>query len=306
MWAPKRQKNGARLVFYDNMREVRPGDVIFSYHSKAIAAVGLALTSGYDCIVPPEFEKVREHWDKNGWRVDVHYSPLESPFSPSSRMDFIAPLLPRTHSPILESGRGNQCYLSEISEDLAQVLGGLIGRQATELLRAAQGELVKNATKELPERAPIKDWEDRIEREIVQDSKLEKTEREALVTARVGQGIFKENVWKVEDSCRVTGVDNPNHLIGSHIRPWRHSSNEERLDGENGLLLTPSIDHLFDKGHISFEYSGALLISPRADRVSLAKMGIKDVSSVYKRPFRTGQRKYLDFHHEQIFLSRTE
>jgi hypothetical protein len=56
------------------------------------------------------------------------------------------------------------------------------------------------------------------------------------------------------------GVENPVHLVASHCKPWRDSTNEERLNGENGLLLTPSIDHLFDRGFIGFENSGALII----------------------------------------------
>jgi hypothetical protein len=55
-------------------------------------------------------------------------------------------------------------------------------------------------------------------------------------------------------------LDNPVHLVASHCKPWRDSSNEERLNGENGLLLTPSIDHLFDRGFIGFENNGALII----------------------------------------------
>ena len=55
------------------------------------------------------------------------------------------------------------------------------------------------------------------------------------------------------------------HLIASHVQPWRDSNNEERLDGENGLLLTPTVDHLFDKGFISFENTGQLIVSPVAD-----------------------------------------
>src|SRR5262249_61212787 len=80
---------------------------------------------------------------------------------------------------------------------------------------------------------------------------------------------------RVETACRITKVDNPVHLIGSHIKPWRDSTNDERLDGENGLLLTPSIDHLFDRGFISFEGTGQVLVSPRADEVSLRRMGIR-------------------------------
>jgi hypothetical protein len=125
----------------------------------------------------------------------------------------------------------------------------------------------------------------RLRTTISSSPQLAETEKQALVTSRIGQGVFKEDVWAVETSCRVTGVADPNHLIGSHIKPWCHSDNKERLDGENGLLLTPSIDHLFDKGHISFQDSGLLLISPRADRDSLARMGVEDEQSAVQKPF---------------------
>lgn len=79
------------------------------------------------------------------------------------------------------------------------------------------------------------------------DSAIPLTEREALIRARRGQGLFKERVMLVERRCRITGVENPVHLRASHCKPWRDSDNTERLNGENGLLLTPSIDHLFSR-----------------------------------------------------------
>jgi len=67
--------------------------------------------------------------------------------------------------------------------------------------------------------------------------------REQLVGARRGQGVFRSNVLLREGACRVTGVDEPRHLKARHIKPWRHASDAERLDGANGLLLSPHIDH---------------------------------------------------------------
>ena len=76
------------------------------------------------------------------------------------------------------------------------------------------------------------------------------------------------------NAAQATGVWNPTHLRASHSKPWRDSSNEERLDAENGLLLTPTIDHLYDRGFISFEYSGDLIVSPVAHGPSLNRMGV--------------------------------
>jgi putative restriction endonuclease len=82
-------------------------------------------------------------------------------------------------------------------------------------------------------------------------------------------------VQGVERACRVTKVERLQHLVASHTKPWRDTTNEERVNGGNGLLLTPTIDHLFDKGLISFEDKGDLIVSPVADSPSLLKMGIK-------------------------------
>ena len=106
----------------------------------------------------------------------------------------------------------------------------------------------------------------------------------------------------IERRCRITSVDNPIHLVASHCKPWRDSTNEERLNGENGLLLTPSIDHLFDRGFIGFEDSGRLVISPVAHLPPLQRMGIDTLGVVTVGEFTEGQRRYLDFHRNDVLL----
>src|SRR3954447_15064363 len=92
------------------------------------------------------------------------------------------------------------------------------------------------------------------------------------------------------------------HLLASHCKPWRDSTNEERLNGENGLLLTPSIDHLFDRGFIGFEDNGALIISPVAHRPSLVRMGIETTKTVNVGVFTSGQKQFLGFHRNAVLL----
>ena len=133
-------------------------------------------------------------------------------------------------------------------------------------------------------------WERRLEEQIETDTSVKETDREAIIRARCGQGLFKQRVLRIETHCRITGVENPVHLIASHCKPWRDSSNEERLDGENGLLLTPSIDHLFDRGFIGFEDSGNLIISPVAHKPSLQRMGVETDRLINVGSFTTGQR----------------
>ena len=120
------------------------------------------------------------------------------------------------------------------------------------------------------------EWEQDLAEEIEASAGLTVTEKRQVILARRGQGKFRERVSKIEHACRITRVNRPEHLIASHCKPWRDcESNDERLDGENGLLLTPTVDHLFDRGFISFENNGDLLVSPVAHRESLKRMGIR-------------------------------
>ena len=82
------------------------------------------------------------------------------------------------------------------------------------------------------------------------------TERAALTQARIGQGRFRADVtrlWGRGEVCALTAIALPELLIASHIRPWRDSSNEERLDPANGLLLATHADKLFDRHLPSFD-----------------------------------------------------
>src|ERR1700719_661439 len=145
-------------------------------------------------------------------------------------------------------------------------------------------------------------WEGRLEREVASDTSVPETDRTAIIRARKGQGLYKDRVSQIETRCRITGVENLVHLIASHCKPWRDATNEERLNGENGLLLTPSIDHLFDRGFIGFEDNGRLIISPGAHHPSLQRMGIDTTNAVNVGAFTSGQKQFLDFHRNDVLL----
>jgi hypothetical protein len=239
-------------------------------------------------------------WSQIGWRVDVRFQALSQQIRPKDHIGRLRSHLPAKYSPLTPDGRGLQSvYLAEIGEHFAHALLQLIGPEAF-AVRELAATYVAKAESVLRAEPTIEEWERRVEQSISQDATIGSTEKEALVLARRGQGRFRSNVQLVENRCRVTGVDRPEHLIASHTKPWRKCSNEERLNGENGLLLTPTIDHLFDKGFISFERAGRLLISPVVDRISLYKMGIRD-DSLNVGAFSRAQSEFLAYHHEHVF-----
>ncbi|MEW6615043.1 MAG: HNH endonuclease signature motif containing protein [Thermodesulfobacteriota bacterium] len=120
------------------------------------------------------------------------------------------------------------------------------------------------------------------------------TEKEAIIQARIGQGKFRENLLKRWQSCSVTGCQEVKVLRASHIKPWRDCTNEERLDIDNGLLLAPNIDALFDVGLISFDDKGSILFSPRLTAEDKKRLSVNHglrLKKVYP-----GSIKYLAEH----------
>jgi hypothetical protein len=145
--------------------------------------------------------------------------------------------------------------------------------------------------------------EQQAEEEIRAATDIGTTERQQLIRARRGQGLFRENVQRFERCCRITGVADPRFLIASHILPWRYATNPQRLDGENGLLLTPNVDYLFDRGFISFRDDGVLLLAPSVSADLFKRLGVPTEPEVNCGRFTEGQQAYLREHRGRIFLA---
>lgn len=301
IWCPKRKANGAQNHFYETVREVRPGDIVLSYAFAAVQAAGIARTYCYSCPQPDEFGRIGTAWDIKGWRVDVDFQRFQAPLRTAATMHHLAELLPTKYSPIRKSdGFGNQgAYLAQISKPLVMKVLELAAPFLLDLARDSNIQEDQPLTERTLE--SLSDWEEDQSQTILSTVEAH-TERIALIKARVGQGTFRQRVSEIERFCRVTNVVNPEHLVASHIKPWRESTNEERLAGANGLLLTPNIDHLFDRGFISFDDDGELLQSPVADPFSLERMGVRQSHRTTVGNFNSDQKYFLNYHRSEIFL----
>jgi putative restriction endonuclease len=137
-------------------------------------------------------------------------------------------------------------------------------------------------------------------REILRSKGLGPTEKETLVSARIGQGWFRTAVLKLwNNQCSVTSATTIDAIRASHIKPWRASEPAERLDPHNGIPLVATLDALFDVGLISFSRSGELLVSSRlseSERKLFALAGKR-----LSRAPSPNSYKYLDHHRTQIF-----
>jgi hypothetical protein len=82
LWSPKRNANGGRNPFYEAMREVSPGDIVFSFVDTRIAAIGIAESYCWESPKPIEFGSAGQYWQDVGWKVRVHFTPLLNRYGP--------------------------------------------------------------------------------------------------------------------------------------------------------------------------------------------------------------------------------
>lgn len=134
------------------------------------------------------------------------------------------------------------------------------------------------------------------------DAALAASVRDQQIRARRGQSLFRFRVFQIERACRLTGVTNPDLLIASHIKPWRLcATTHERLDGANGLLLTPHVDRLFDRGLLGFADDGTVLRSPALPAGDLERLGLARACARNVGAFSERQRAYLAVHRAIVF-----
>lgn len=123
---------------------------------------------------------------------------------------------------------------------------------------------------------------------------LNETEKEYISTARLGQGQFRKDLVKAyKGRCPITGIENDQLLVASHIKPWKVCTNSERLDPQNGILLSALIDKLFDKGLITFSNDGRIVISPTLSRRDRSSCGLDEFAAI-QLPVRS--RHYMEYH----------
>ena len=133
---------------------------------------------------------------------------------------------------------------------------------------------------------------------------LQETERSAIVKSHIGQGLFrKELIKKYNSSCVITGINEKKLLIASHIKPWAVCTNAKRLSIENGLLLSPIFDKLFDCGLISFADSGRILISSQLSAEVVSKLHIS-TTDTFNLKASQELKQNLEYHRDVVFTTQ--
>ena len=137
---------------------------------------------------------------------------------------------------------------------------------------------------------------------LILNEDIKDTETSAIIKVRKGQNKFRDKLLKtLKCQCPITKINDKRLLIASHIKPWYLSSNKERLDINNGFILSAIFDKLFDEGLITFSKEKELLISNSLSASNTKKIGIENNQIIENLPV-WGRENYLDYHYNKVFL----
>jgi len=276
LWAPTHgiYKKGGTFTkrFWDVVKDVKKGDIIFCCgDGPEIVYVAIANTDAYSCQKP--FNKCFSKWENDGTRVDIDLTVLSPSIEKSEYADDFTDRFNSQCSDkiITEKGNRNQIYMASIPPAAGSILLNLIGDEALVIQAAIDNALNRQASKG--------------------------SDTLTLQKARKGQGAFRSNVLKLwEQKCPLTGINNPKLLIASHIVPWPLSNPTEKVDKFNGFPLSPNADKLFDKGLISFDDKGEILINYKLiDQMTINALGL---SCQMKIQLKKENKPYLKRHRE--------
>lgn len=278
LWAPKssvnKVGNEVTRLFWDNVGKVRQGDIIFCCYDQRISFLAIADGDSYTEERP--IARSFGEWDAIGNRVDVQIVELDRRVHRDEiSSEFIARFNNRS-MPSLFSNQAtlNQIYMAHLPADAGMYLLEAVNQTAR-----CEEAFINSGTY-----AP---------------TKISATTREALVMARVGQGKFRADLIKRwSGKCALTGLQNVNLMVASHINSWALSNNVERLDVDNGLLLAPHIDRLFDQGLISFSDNGMLQISPNLSGEDRLIFGLDKFTRI--AALSSGNLSYLERHRQRF------
>ena len=123
-------------------------------------------------------------------------------------------------------------------------------------------------------------------------------EKKALVKQRIGHSRFAKEVKKSANKCCEVNPVMKQNLIASHIKPWSESIDEEKVDINNGICLSPNFDGLFESGLISFDMNGKILLRSLSNE-EISAYGITGEERIVMTD---GKRTYLQWHYENKFL----
>ncbi len=271
LWAPKADLNGHSKSHWKTMTELEAGDIVLSSVGRKIVAVSTVIAPAYTNS-KPFVDDNDNTWESEGWKADLVFTELKEAIDINDIIDDLMPMMDYKYAPLNNLGRGNTGYLFPLTDEVSVYLLNLMDDENIDVIAK--------------------------EEEDINMLSIPETEKARLVNSRIGQGEFRQSLMDYWHSrCAVTGLEMPKMLIASHIKPWKVSNNRERLDGNNGLLLSPHYDYAFDQGYISFNSEGEIIFSEALSSDQLKALSFRRTDKIQKM-LNIEQKSYLEYHRQ--------
>ncbi len=284
IWSTKWDRGGNINHSWERMTEVKEGDRVFHYVKGNFVAISIASEDCKEASKPSSTPSHHREKDE-GYLVNLEYHELDVPINVRDKFTEISPLLPIKYSPFQQDGNGNQGYLYPCNEELAIKLLELISesniyRVSEEQLEFAVEDIRRTEHNTL---IPV----------------IAETESEEKTKIRLGQQKFRKGLLPLwEGKCALCGIDLPELLKATHSKPWKDSTNEERLNPYNGVLLCCNHDALYTNGFIAFDGQGRLHISSLVCEEDYLKYGLKPRTKI---KIHSENKVYFKWHKRNIF-----
>jgi hypothetical protein len=272
----------------DSVQTVQAGELVYVHAGGRIGVLGMVTGAPFAAHAPAAAGGRGARPRARGWRVPAHFEELLQPLRPKGHLAALRRVMSARHAPLGATGEANaRVPLARLSPQFEALLRALLGGQVEEFERLA------------PSLGSAERADEAAEQVLRARAGLDAGSRRRLLMARRGQGVYREHVERYEQCCRLSGLLDRRHLRARHIKPWRDANDREKLDGYNGLLLSPHFDQLFERGLISFADDGELLIARSLNPAVLAAWGLALPRNV--GVFLPGQRSYLAYHRQYVF-----
>ena len=277
LWAPELDAHGATLNHWETMTQLQPGDMVLTYANSHLRGYAVAKSRFVNSIRPYRSSSPYEP-GQGGRLVFCDFKPLvRNPIA-------IGTIAADPHL-VSDLSSGSNAVLTSKHTVAQKYLCPIPTRAAVKLLQLLGFPAAPPSTPNRP-------------------ATISPTSAVQLVNARVGQGKFRTDLLVAYSSvCAVTGLTLERLLRASHIQPWCESSDFAKLDPHNGVLLAAGVDAAFDCGFVSFDATGALLVSPLLTAGDLVSLGIPSAASLASHLLTSERLGYLSFHRSKVFKS---
>lgn len=271
---PRRDKLGKTWASYALAAEMKPGDIGFAFVGGDLESVFAVIGASEDEVVEMGADGQR----RPARLVPGRFADLAVPLNFETLSTLLRGALPIVDSPLQAGNERGETRVFALSDDIAQRLvhavladdpvgGGAVGEAMVAALSASDRD----------------------------DATVE-----ALATARMGSGKFGEDVRALWDgACAATGTTGRALVQVVPIKPWVLANDEERLDPQNGLPLTPTWLVAFSSGLIAFADDGTVMLGRDLEAEDARKAGIDPGFRLALKGER--QAAYLTAHRAAMF-----